>query len=177
MFLYTYIYIMKEKIEIWKTVKNFKDYEISNFGVIKNKNTNKILKQNFNKTNEYIYVNIYNKKLSTVSRSVHRLMAETFLPKIQVNHINGDKSNNTLDNLEWSNGSLNTAHAYKLGLIKSHIGESARNVKLTEEIVLNIRKDKALGIGVTEISKKYNIKLGTISSVYYGKNWKHLLTN
>ena len=104
-------------------------------------------------------------------------MASVFLPQIQVNHIDGNKQNNRLDNLEWSNGSLNTLHAYKIGLAKKLGGEKARNVKLTEKIVLSIRKDRDQGMGVTEISKKYNLKIGTVSSVYYNKNWKYLINN
>lgn len=56
------------------------------------------------------------------ARMIHRIVAETFLPKLndknQVNHKDGNKLNNNLNNLEWCTQSENTIHAYKLGLIK-----------------------------------------------------------
>lgn len=167
----------KQETEVWKVIKSFKDYEISNFGNIKNLKTGKLVKLTKNKKEGYISVSLKNEKLGTVSKTVHSLMASVFLPQIQVNHIDGNKQNNRLDNLEWSNGSLNTLHAYKIGLAKKLGGEKARNVKITEEIVLAIRKDRDEGMGITAVSKKYNLKMGTVSNVYYNNNWKYLINN
>ena len=69
---------------------------------------------------------------------VHRLVLETFNPiedcdKLEVNHIDGDKSNNSLENLEWCSGSFNIRHSLETGLKKPARGELVGGNKLTEE--------------------------------------------
>ena len=104
--------------EIWKDMKNFEGlYKINNEGLIKNKR-NKTLKTSINH-NGYVVVYLCkdNKKYA---KKVHRLVAETFISKIegknQVNHIDGNKRNNNVDNLEWCTQSENIKHAYKNNL-------------------------------------------------------------
>lgn len=76
-------------------------------------------------TKGYLQVTLYVGK-RRICKLVHRLVAETFLPNPngydQINHIDGNKSNNNVSNLEWCNNSMNQLHAYKIGLQKSHIG-------------------------------------------------------
>jgi len=79
----------------------------------------------FNKQrNEYMYP-LVNLSLNGVlnCKAIHRLVAETFLPKeegkVYVNHIDGDKSNNRVENLEWCTASENTQHALETGLLKT----------------------------------------------------------
>jgi hypothetical protein len=66
---------------------------------------------------------------------VHRLVAETFIPnsnnKNQINHIDGNKLNNSINNLEWCTASENIKHAFKIGLKKQKIGkENPRSIKV-----------------------------------------------
>lgn len=92
-------------MEIWKTVRSFPNYQISNVGSIRNVKTGKILKV---ATNSYGYklVCLSNKNKKQTSY-IHRLVAEAFIAATAdiktsvVNHIDGDRSNNTIENLEW----------------------------------------------------------------------------
>lgn len=108
-------------------------YQVSSFGRIKSlsritragiknnefiKREEKILKQQ-DSTKKYSQVRIYkNKKGKTIK--VHRLVAETFIPNEnnlpQVNHIDGNKKNNRVDNLEWCDQEYNMKHSYDIGL-------------------------------------------------------------
>lgn len=166
--------MIKQEIEIWKPIKGFKNYQISNFGRIKSLKFNRIIGVDKKDTNDYISVSLKNDKGKIVSTTVHKLMAEVFLPKIQVNHIDGNKSNNRLDNLEWSNGSLNTKHAYKIGLVKFRRGKDARNIVTDEDTVRLIKLDRKNGLGITALTKKYNLSQGLISGIIYNINWKHI---
>lgn len=118
--------------EIWKPVVNFEGlYEVSNLGRIKalarRKNCNKgygIIKEHImkNSTNggEYYKVPLTNKEHIRKYYLVHRLVAQAFIPNPdnlpQVNHIDGQKLNNNLENLEWCTREYNVRHSYKIGL-------------------------------------------------------------
>ena len=98
---------MNSKIEIWKPVKNYPDYQVSNFGNVMGKN-DQLLKAGKDKDG-YLLVVLCQNKLNKSMR-VHRLVAETFdLPKradqYSVDHIDGCKSNNNINNLRWANRS------------------------------------------------------------------------
>ena len=120
-------------MEIWKDIKNYEDkYQVSNFGRVKRKeryiNNNggyqklneKILtqhKQYRKSDNEYIFVN-FSIKHKTINKLVHRLVAEAFLEnydeKLEVNHKDGNKANNNINNLEMMTRSENKLHAYRV---------------------------------------------------------------
>lgn len=101
------------------------NYEISTLGRLRNITrlnwkTKGILKPKFNKSNGYYSYNLsVNEKNYT--KYVHRLVAQTFIPNPnllpQVNHIDGNKSNNCLNNLEWVTEKQNMQHAFKNGLV------------------------------------------------------------
>lgn len=108
------------KNEIWKPLKDFEEYEISNYGRIKHYNkfgrkNEKIKIIGSKKTNNYCYARIEGK-----SRLIHRLVAQTFLENLQnkpqINHINGKPYDNRVCNLEYCTQSENQRHAYKIGL-------------------------------------------------------------
>jgi hypothetical protein len=114
--------------EIWKDIKGFEGiYQISNFGNIKSlsrktKNgkckSDKILKKTLDNKG-YQNITIHKNFKKSIFK-VHRLVAEAFIPnpynKPQVNHIDGNKTNNLVTNLEWCTNSENQIHSYKNGL-------------------------------------------------------------
>lgn len=102
-------------------IKGFENkYAINENGDIINVKT-KVIKKSFVNSWGYKNVCLYNHK-KNYTFSVHRLVAESFLTnpenKEQVNHIDGNKLNNTLSNLEWTTRSENLRHAYKNNLSK-----------------------------------------------------------
>lgn len=117
--------------EIWKKIKEYPNYEISNLGRVKSlkfySNVHKkyydrvlILKE---KTNKYGYKMIaLSNENGRKCFTIHRLVAKAFIDNKsnynEVNHIDGNKSNNKFNNLEWCTRRDNILHAYKLGLKK-----------------------------------------------------------
>lgn len=105
--------------EEWKVIEKATNYEISNCGQVRNKNTNKILKPTLNSGYLAISLRINNK---TTTAFAHRLVATTFVvcpdETYVVNHKDGNKKNNNEENLEWVSLSENGKHAFSLGLNK-----------------------------------------------------------
>lgn len=106
-------------MEIWLKIKNDDGddsrYEVSNEGRVRNVKTGRVINGRLNKKNEgYRRVNINGK-----DEYVHRLVAKTFYdcdrPNLQVNHIDGNKTNNALSNLEWVTRKENTNRAFDPG--------------------------------------------------------------
>tara|TARA_R110000868_G_scaffold389357_1_gene658551 strand:- start:13 stop:477 length:465 start_codon:yes stop_codon:yes gene_type:complete len=99
---------------------NFGDYMIYENGNVYSFKTNKFLKHS---VKQYVSVDLYfNNKPRTYL--IHRLIAENFIPNIQnkpfVNHIDGNKHNYKIENLEWVSAKENTLHAWRIGLCKAH---------------------------------------------------------
>lgn len=98
--------------EIWKTCTNYDMYEVSNLGKIRNKNTKRILKQAIR--GGYSTLSLTNNSCKRVSLGAHRLVAIEFIPnpenKPQVNHINKNRSDNCVSNLEWTTAKENNIH-------------------------------------------------------------------
>jgi len=106
--------------------------------------------------------------------SYHRIIAECFIEntgnKMQVNHINGIKTDNRIENLEWCTVSENRIHAFKNNL-QSAKGIKNSSCKLTEKSVLEIYNDNRT---YKDISSQYNISIGTISNIKTKHTWQHL---
>lgn len=106
--------------EYWKPIEGFENYEVSNLGQVRSFYTReaKVLKPSINKDG-YLKVGL-RKDGKQYLKSIHRLVATAFIPnpedKLQVNHIDGDKQNNTVFNLEWVTCKENIQHAWNTGL-------------------------------------------------------------
>ena len=165
--------------EVWKDIKGYEGlYQVSNLGRIKSlkrfkknhsklqKVNEKILKLYINKRNGYVYRNL-NKNSLEKNHRVHRLVAETFIPNPnnlpQINHKDGNKQNNCVDNLEWCTCKENMQHAYKLGLANNN----NQKIKVLQYDLKNnlIAKYDSL----LEASKQTNISISNISLCINGK--------
>ena len=152
--------------EIWKNIKGYPKYQVSNFGRVKSLNYNstglsKIM--SLAKTKKgYLCVCLYKDKKSYV-KPVHRIVAESFLPnlnnKSQVNHIDGDKTNNRVNNLEWCDNQYNQNHAVKNGLRR------LKSVMQYDKTGILIK----IWANAAEASKTLSIDLGHIVMVCKGK--------
>lgn len=107
-------------MEVWKDIKDYEGlYQVSNTGKVKSIRTNgKLLKLHEDKGG-YLIAYLY-KKSKYKCFKIHRLVANAFIPnqeeKRTVNHIDGNKKNNSVNNLEWATHSENIIHANKTGL-------------------------------------------------------------
>jgi hypothetical protein len=185
--------------EIWKDIIGYEGYyKVSNLGNIRS------LDRLVNKPNKTSYIRkgklcnqsksnlgymtvgftVNNKK---VNKYVHRLVAEAFITNInnypQVNHIDCNKTNNRINNLEWCTNSQNHIHASKNGLNKLHLhrvaysGEENGRALLTKEQVLEI-KEKYIPYkySAKKLAKEYNVSESCITHILNNTSWKKIST-
>jgi hypothetical protein len=152
-------------------------YFVNEFGEIYSypKKTRKGVRKMLTHKNKNGYLSIDLCKNGNIKKySLHRIIALAFLDNIenkeQVNHINGNKHDNRIENLEWSTRSENQKHSIETGL-RSAKGEKNSQSKLTEKDVLNIFNDKRTYI---QISKDFKISISTISDIKRGHTWNHI---
>jgi len=176
--------------EIWKSLKGIVEYgdyyEVSNLGRVrslsrvvetkrgKRKCEGRILKPSF--SNGYLVVSLCeNKKQRTFT--IHRLVAIAFIEnpenKKEVNHKNGIKHDNCIENLEWVTPKENIKHAIENGLINNR-GSNNGESKLTESEVREIRFLIDIGEKQVKIAKMFDVSDAIISSIKLGKNWSHV---
>lgn len=156
------------------------NYLINDFGQVYSKRKNKILKGNRRDKNGYCILQIFIREENRLwDRKVHRLVAKAFIPnpenKPQVNHKDGNKENNHVDNLEWATPVENSIHAHKVlhvntMSIKKSI-QSAKNARSQSKpvIVYDINTNKKLFKfdSVKETSKMLKMDRGRLSMGLY----------
>lgn len=130
--------------------------------------------------NGYLAVTLF-KDGKGVHKYVHRLVAESFIQNPDnlryVNHIDGDKHNNRVENLEWCTQKQNIDHSWKMGL-QHGIGEGHGMAKLTESQVKAIRNEyvrNSKDAGTKALGKKYGIAQCTVSAIVNRKLWKGVI--
>lgn len=157
---------------MYKQIEDY-DYFVNSQGNVKNKD-NLVLQPALN-GGGYYYVTLHKNKTKS-NKMIHRLVSMAFIDnpqnKSQVNHIDGNKLNNVLENLEWVTQFENMQHSVDSGL--SPKGEDSYLAKLTEKDVLAIREAYANNVSNKELSILYNVNRGAISSIVLGRTWKHV---
>lgn len=180
---------MKEQ---WKEIKgNRETYEVSSLGNVRTKDREgargqrikgHILSQRDN-SNGYLRCDM-NVDGKTKSHLIHRLVAEKFIPnpdnKLFVNHIDGNKHNNSVNNLEWCTRSENEKHAWKIGLKcdTATKGELHGMHKLNKNDVEYIREHHIRNGGsmkTGELARKFNVNPQTITEIVSGRIWRSIL--
>ena len=123
-------------------------------------------------TDGYLQVELHGKTVR-----VHRLVATAFIGnpnnKPCINHKDGNKENNTVENLEWVTVAENNLHALSTGLRPR--GEQYPYAKLTESQVREIRqnhKPKTVGCGCKVLARKYGVHHSVIQNILNGKKWR-----
>lgn len=174
--------------EVWKSIKGYEDaYEVSNKGrvrslerLVKNKKTSYKVK-GFVKSLTAHYKNKY---LSTMLYKdgkgkrflVHRLVGLHFIknPKSlkEINHKNGVKSDNYVENLEWVSRSENATHMFETSL--GCFGEAHHNTTLKVDDVLEIKTMLLEGKSAKEISKRFDIGVKVVYDIRKERTWKHV---
>lgn len=111
--------------------------------------------------NGYMRVDLTPPKGKKRKYLVHRLVALAFIPNPEnkrfINHKDGNKTNNNVDNLEWVTSSENQIHAYRTLGREPIVGEKCNLTKITDTIINEIKEELNSGKSTTEIAKKYNI--------------------
>jgi hypothetical protein len=182
------VFIMEN--EVWKDVIGYEGlYKVSNLGKIcslgrlieGNKNSiyfkpEKLMTFELMKKG-YLRAKITKEKRS-IKKLVHVIVGECFIlnpeNKPQINHKNGIKNDNRVENLEWCTNKENCIHAVKNKLNVAKYGESCGGSKLKECDVIEIRNLKGKLLKV-EIAKKFNISVHTINQIHQNISWRHLL--
>ena len=108
---------------------------------------------------------------------VHRLVLMAFKPvenmdNLEVNHIDGDKKNNRLDNLEWCTSSENQQYAFSIGLNKGKRGKRSNFAKLKDEDIKRIFELRAQGLTQQEIGEIIGCTRSNISYILNNKTWQ-----
>lgn len=160
-------------MEVWKDIINFENYyQISSSGNLKNVRTGRIKKWG-NHTRGYLITTLcrsgYNKSVSA-----HRLVAQAFIPnpkkKPCVNHKNGIKYDNKIENLEWCTHQENTDHAVRNKLVGEHKIKKRRKgadhplIKLSTEEILYIRANHKI-IKTSVLAKMFNISSSAVGNI------------
>lgn len=156
-----------------KKIIDFEKYEISDEGYVYNTCTERIQKQKI-AGRGYPQVSFW-KDGKRYYRYIHRLVAEYFIENPNnydcVNHKDGNKLNNNVNNLEWCTNKQNMRHAFEKGLQPS--GELRSTSKLKLEDILFIY-DNYKSIDYVDLAKMFDVSYSTIQRVYKGKRYKNI---
>lgn len=171
-------------IEEWKVITDWPDYAVSNCGQVKRITTygrgiaGTIRKQVI--VAGYPAVALTNRDGRRKMIHVHRLVAIEFLgpapaADMEVNHINADRMNPRLDNLEWMTKGQNRKHGYDVGFADAK-GQRNGYAKLTTEQAQAIRAEGADRTAWPALADRFGVSKATIRDVATGRTWAHLNT-
>lgn len=152
---------------LWKTIKQFPDYEVSNTGLVRNNVTGNVLKP-YDNGRGYLQVGLYNNG-SRKKKRINRLVAKAFIDNPnpeefdQINHKNSCRTDNRVENLEWCSGSYNERHKIANG--------NSTLARLGYKQASEIRELLLLGADVNRLAEKYGVSPSTIYHIRAGRAW------
>jgi hypothetical protein len=173
-------------MEEWKQIPGFSRYQVSSFGAIRSmnyKNSGRIVNLTPADDKGYVKTMIQGDDGKYHTSRIHRWVALTFLgPALgrEINHKDGNKSNNTISNLEYCTRSENVLHAYRTGLEVAPRGEASPSAKLKESDVIEIREYARAHSGRLKNRKtlalKYGVSEACLKDIVSGRRgaWNHI---
>jgi hypothetical protein len=172
-----------ENKELWSTLKEYRGIEVSSIGRIKklaNKRNKERILSVFSKDKDgYYKVNVLKPDGSWTQQYVHRLVALAFVEnpncKPCVNHINGDRNDNRVENLEWVTPKENVVHSFRYGKRKA-CKDVPRNTILTDFQISQIDNLREI-YTVSAIAKLFNIEYQSLKNIIHKKKQRERLDN
>lgn len=163
---------MDKKEIIWKIIEEAPNYEVSNTGMVRNKNTLHIKSLRYTKDG-YLRVTLYP---TGHSYTIHQLVMRTFYPELRnqcINHIDGNKENNNIENLEWCTVKHNNIHRSKMHPNSSK-GERNSQAILNNEQAMKIKYGIFDGLNNREIGDLFGVSSEVVRRIRSGERWKHI---
>lgn len=171
---------MNKTIEQWRPIKDFHKTEISNLGRVRSVRSTPYVRKLQVHENGYILVRLQQNRRDKLAR-VHVLVAEAFIGPnpggLDVNHKDGVKSNNCVENLEYMTRSKNCKHGFRLGLSYTPFRERGENhcrSKVTDNDVRRILQRYKEGTPRSSLAKEYGLSYYTIWDMTKRRIWTHI---
>jgi hypothetical protein len=165
--------------EEWRDVVGYeKRYEVSDRGRLRTVRTGRVHKGALN-ADGYITVRLTLQPGKTQTHYLHRLVCLAFhgpppTPEHVVNHVSGKKLDCRPRNLAWTTRAENTAHARALGLLVGPRGTRNANAKLTDEVVVTLRRRSVGGTTYAQLGRELGVAGATVYRAVCGHTWKHV---
>ncbi|MGM4987401.1 HNH endonuclease [Tardiphaga sp. 841_E9_N1_2] len=159
--------------EVWRIVPGFENYEVSTFGNFRRSDTKNPIEPSLNNRNGYLHVRL-GEGMCWKTLRAHRLVLLAHVgpcPYGQIaRHLDGTRTNNRLDNLEWNTPSVNQMDRRRHGTSNgAHRGEAHHHAKMTDSDILDAKCLAAAGMSQSKIAEIYGCSQSSVSMILNDK--------